>query len=138
MSIADHSLFINCGGPRTTFEGNDYEEDLTNRGPSYFFSSSDKWAFSSSGVYVGLQAASYIATNTFSLNVSGPNFYNTARLAPNSLKYYGLCLQEGSYRVRLHFAEIMFSSGSTYSSLGRRIFDVAIQVSLRPNFFFCK
>ncbi|XP_055801646.1 probable LRR receptor-like serine/threonine-protein kinase At1g53430 isoform X3 [Solanum dulcamara] len=122
-----HSLFINCGGPRTTFEGNDYEEDLANRGPSYFFSSSDKWAFSSSGVYVGLQAASYIATNTFSLNVAGPNFYNTARLAPNSLKYYGLCLQEGSYRVRLHFAEIMFSNGSTYSSLGRRIFDVAIQ-----------
>ncbi|KAK6773487.1 hypothetical protein RDI58_028725 [Solanum bulbocastanum] len=93
------SLFINCGGGRTTFEGNDYEEDMI----------------------------SYIATNTFSLDVSGPDFYNTARLAPNSLKYYGLCLRGGSYRVRLHFAEIMFSNDSTYSSLGRRIFDVAIQ-----------
>lgn len=122
-----HSLFINCGGTRTKFDGDDYEEDLTNRGPSFFFSSSDKWAFSSSGVYVGLQDASYIATNTFSLNVSGADFYKTARLAPNSLKYYGLCLQGGSYRVRLHFAEIMYSNDSTYSSLGRRIFDVAIQ-----------
>ncbi|KAK4728031.1 hypothetical protein R3W88_032948 [Solanum pinnatisectum] len=121
------SLFINCGGPRTSFEGNDYEGDTTDRGPSYFSSHSDRWAFSSSGVYVGLQEASYIAKNTFSLDVSGPDFYNTARLAPNSLKYYGLCLRGGSYRVRLHFAEIMFSNDSTYSSLGRRIFDVAIQ-----------
>ncbi|KAH0734499.1 hypothetical protein KY285_010206 [Solanum tuberosum] len=126
MSIADTSLFINCGGGRTTFEGNDYEEDKISSGPSYFSSSSDKWAFSSSGVYMGRQN-SYIATNTFSLDVSGPDFYNTARLAPNSLKYYGLCLREGIYRVRLHFAEIMFSNDSTYSSLGRRIFDVAIQ-----------
>ncbi|XP_049398010.1 probable LRR receptor-like serine/threonine-protein kinase At1g53430 isoform X3 [Solanum stenotomum] len=122
-----HSLFINCGGGRITFEGNDYEADLTYRGPSYFFSSSDRWAFSSSGVYVGLANVSYIATNRFLLNISGPDFYNTARLAPNSLKYYGLCLLGGSYRVRLHFAEIMFSNDSTYSSLGRRIFDVAIQ-----------
>uniref|UniRef100_M1CSF9 non-specific serine/threonine protein kinase n=1 Tax=Solanum tuberosum TaxID=4113 RepID=M1CSF9_SOLTU len=121
------SLFINCGGGRTTFEGNDYEEDKISSGPSYFSSSSDKWAFSTSGVYVGRVNASYIATNTFSLDVSGPDFYNTARLAPNSLKYYGLCLRGGSYRVRLHFAEIMFSNDSTYSSLGRRIFDVAIQ-----------
>uniref|UniRef100_M1CSG1 non-specific serine/threonine protein kinase n=1 Tax=Solanum tuberosum TaxID=4113 RepID=M1CSG1_SOLTU len=127
MSIADTSLFINCGGGRTTFEGNDYEEDKISSGPSYFSSSSDKWAFSTSGVYVGRVNASYIATNTFSLDVSGPDFYNTARLAPNSLKYYGLCLRGGSYRVRLHFAEIMFSNDSTYSSLGRRIFDVAIQ-----------
>ncbi|KAK4727383.1 hypothetical protein R3W88_032300 [Solanum pinnatisectum] len=122
-----HSLIINCGGRRITFEGNDYEEDLTNKGPSYFFSSSDRWAFSSSGVYVGLANVSYIATNRFLLNISGADFYNTARLAPNSLKYYGLCLRGGSYRVRLHFAEIMFSNDSTYSSLGRRIFDVAIQ-----------
>ncbi|CAN4096958.1 unnamed protein product [Withania somnifera] len=105
-----HSLFINCGGTRTKFDGNDYEEDLTRF-----------------GVYVGHQDASYIAENTFSLDVTGADFYKTARLAPNSLKYYGLCLQVGSYRVRLHFAEIMYSNDSTYSSLGRRIFDVAIQ-----------
>ncbi|XP_009772943.1 probable LRR receptor-like serine/threonine-protein kinase At1g53430 [Nicotiana sylvestris] len=122
-----HSLFINCGGSSTSFEGNEYKEDLANGGPSYFFTSLDRWAFSSSGVFMGDQGASYIATNKFSLNVSGPEFYKTARLAPTSLKYYALCLRQGSYRVRLHFAEIMFSNDSTYSSLGRRIFDVSIQ-----------
>ncbi|MCD9643975.1 hypothetical protein HAX54_031887 [Datura stramonium] len=122
-----HSLFINCGGTSTNFEENKYEQDLANGGPSYFFSSSDKWAFSSSGVYVGFQDAMYTANNTFSLDVPGADFYKTARLAPNSLRYYGLCLREGSYRVRLHFAEIMYSNDSKYSSLGRRIFDVAIQ-----------
>ncbi|KAL2496549.1 putative LRR receptor-like serine/threonine-protein kinase [Forsythia ovata] len=33
----------------------------------------------------------------------------------------------GSYRVRLHFAEIIYTDDSTFSSLGRRIFDVSIQ-----------
>ncbi|KAK4344050.1 hypothetical protein RND71_037144 [Anisodus tanguticus] len=123
-----HSLFINCGGSPTKFEGNDYEEDLAPGGPAYFFSPSDKWAFSSSGVYIDRQdGASYTTTNTFSLNVSGPDFYKSARLAPNSLKYYGLCLRRGSYRVQLHFAEIMYSNDTNFSSLGRRIFDVAIQ-----------
>ncbi|KAE9456685.1 hypothetical protein C3L33_11412, partial [Rhododendron williamsianum] len=71
--------------------------------------------------------ASYKANNTFALNVNGEEFYQTARLAPNSLKYYGLCLRGGSYKVRLHFAEIMYSDDQTFSSLGKRLFDVSIQ-----------
>lgn len=63
--------------------------------------------------------------------MTGGNIYNNARLAPTSLRYYGLCLRQGSYRVRLHFAEIMYTDDSTFSSLGRRIFDVSIQVSYR-------
>ncbi|CAA7402400.1 unnamed protein product [Spirodela intermedia] len=54
--------------------------------------------------------------------------YKTARLSPLSLKYYGLCLQPGNYTVKLHFAEIVFTPGPTYGSLGRRVFDVSIQV----------
>ncbi|CAK9170777.1 unnamed protein product, partial [Ilex paraguariensis] len=125
-----HSLFINCGGSTMNFEGNEYEEDLTTRGPSYFFASSEKWAFSSSGVFMGNDNANYIASNPFALNVTGADFYKTARLAPSSLKYYGLCLRKGSYRVQLHFAEVMYSDDSTFSSLGRRIFDVSIQGSV--------
>ncbi|CAI8600127.1 unnamed protein product [Vicia faba] len=34
---------------------------------------------------------------------------------------------QGSYKVKLHFAEIMFSDDQTFKSLGRRIFDVSIQ-----------
>ena len=108
-------------------DGNEYEEDSTQGGPSYFFSSAN-WAYSSTGLYMGNDKASYRADNSFALNITGADFYRTARLAPNSLKYYGLCLRKGSYRVRLHFAEIMYSNDQTFSSIGKRIFDVSIQV----------
>ncbi|KAK6934122.1 Serine-threonine/tyrosine-protein kinase, catalytic domain [Dillenia turbinata] len=122
-----YSLFINCGGGKMSYDGHEYEEDLTAGGPSNFFSSSQKWAYSSTGTYMGNDKANFIASNTFGLNVSGAEFYKSARLAPLSLKYYGLCLRKGSYRVRLHFAEIMYSDDDSFSSLGRRIFDVSIQ-----------
>nr|XP_027126996.1 probable LRR receptor-like serine/threonine-protein kinase At1g53430 [Coffea arabica] len=121
-----YSLFINCGGSRIGFEGNEYEDDQTNRGPAYFFSSSEKWAYTSSGVFIGKDDANYV-TSSASSNLTGGEIYRTARQAPASLKYYGLCLRKGSYKVRLHFAEIMYSDDKKFSSLGRRIFDVSIQ-----------
>ncbi|RWR96265.1 Protein kinase domain-containing protein [Cinnamomum micranthum f. kanehirae] len=54
----------------------------------------------------------------------------TARLSPLSLTYYGLCLGNGNYIVKLHFAEIVFTDDRTYSSIGKRIFDVYIQGEL--------
>lgn len=121
-----------------TDNGNQYEEDLTLSEASQFFSSYEKWGYSSTGIYMGNEKAGYIATNKFSLNVTGPDFYKTARLAPVSLKYYGLCLMKGSYKVQLHFAEIMYTNDQTYSSLGQRIFDVSIQVSKRRQCtYFC-
>ncbi|KAG9143373.1 hypothetical protein Leryth_022224 [Lithospermum erythrorhizon] len=126
----NYSLFINCGGDRITIDRNIYEEDTTNEGPSHFYASGQRWAYSSGGVYMDNTRAGYIATNTFSLNITGPDFYRTARVAPDWLKYYGLCLREGSYKVHLHFAEIMFSDDETFNSLGERIFDVAIQCEL--------
>lgn len=129
LPYADHSLFINCGGTKIPFEGNEYEGDQSSGGPSYFFYSPEKWAYTSAGVFMGKDKAKYVAENSFSLNVTDAEFYQTARLAPASLKYYGLCLKKGSYRVRLHFAEIMYSDGKNFSSLGKRIFDVSIQVS---------
>ncbi|KAK2969077.1 hypothetical protein RJ640_021116, partial [Escallonia rubra] len=126
-TVHNHSLFINCGGGNTNFEKNEYEEDLDTSGPSYFFVSSEKWAYSSTGLFMGNDRANYIASTS---NVAGPDFYKTARLAPTSLKFYGLCLRNGSYRVRLHFAEIMYSNDLTFSSLGKRIFDISIQGNL--------
>ncbi|TYG71411.1 hypothetical protein ES288_D05G393800v1 [Gossypium darwinii] len=121
-----HSLFINCGGEATTsVDGDDYEEDLSNSGPSTFFSSANKWAYSSTGVYLGNEGAPYTARTSSAVN--GSEFYKTARIAPQSLKYYGLCLRQGNYKVQLHFAEIMFSDNQTFDSLGRRLFDVSIQ-----------
>lgn len=57
-----------------------------------------------------------------------PELYTEARLSPLSLKYYGLCLKNGDYRVMLHFAEILFTDDKTFLSNGKRVFDVFIQV----------
>ncbi|XP_038898936.1 probable LRR receptor-like serine/threonine-protein kinase At1g53440 isoform X2 [Benincasa hispida] len=122
-----HSLFINCGGPRMEVDGNEYEEDATPGGKSNFLSISDRWAYSSTGVFLGDENANYRETSS---NASIPNIYRTARLAPLSLKYYGLCLRRGSYNVKLHFAEIMYTADQTFSSLGERIFDISIQGNL--------
>ncbi|XP_048498826.1 probable LRR receptor-like serine/threonine-protein kinase At1g53430 isoform X4 [Beta vulgaris subsp. vulgaris] len=119
-----HSLFINCGGGKMSFEGNEYEEDTVSDGPSIFFASGQKWAYSSTGTFQFDGDANFLA-GTSDPNVTG--IYQTARLAPLSLKYYGLCMRRGSYTVKLHFAEIMFTDDQNFSSNGRRIFDVAIQ-----------
>ncbi|KAL2594560.1 hypothetical protein AAZV13_12G196400 [Glycine max] len=123
-----HSLFINCGGPETKFEGNEYEADLSPLGISnYVPGNSGKWAYSSTGVYLGNAKADYIATNQLSLDINGPDYYHTARIAPLYLNYYGLCMLNGNYKVKLHFAEIAFSDDQSYCNLGKRVFDVSIQ-----------
>lgn len=135
MSIpsAVHSLYINCGGP--TF--GEYEADETAGGPSYFLSSSPlKWAYSSTGDYMdGGNDQKYTVAVASSSNETSQEIFQTARIAPLSLKYYGLCLRKGSYNVTLHFAEIMYSDDQTFSSLGKRIFDIVIQVSKSSTFF---
>ncbi|GMN72118.1 hypothetical protein TIFTF001_054684 [Ficus carica] len=67
--------------------------------------------------------------NSSTLTVANPKLYMNARLSPISLTYYAFCLVNGSYTVKLHFAEIMFTNDKKYSSLGRRLFDVYIQVA---------
>ncbi|KAF9666682.1 hypothetical protein SADUNF_Sadunf16G0254100 [Salix dunnii] len=122
-----HSLFINCGGSSETVGDHEYEDDTTPGGAAEFASLSERWGYSSTGTYIGNDNGAYRATNSFGLNVTGEGFYQTARLAPQSLKYYGLCMLAGSYKVQLHFAEIMYSNNQSFSSLGRRIFDISIQ-----------
>ncbi|MCI06729.1 LRR receptor-like kinase, partial [Trifolium medium] len=78
-----HSLFINCGGPDTEFDGNEYEADEHLRGISNFVpSASGKWAYSSTGVFLGNEKADYVARNLFSLNINDSEYYQTARIAP--------------------------------------------------------
>ncbi|KAG8070202.1 hypothetical protein GUJ93_ZPchr0006g43479 [Zizania palustris] len=97
------SMFINCGGKSVEVDGNIYADDSSQIGTSTFILSDDrKWAYSSTGDFV-------------------------ARLSPLSLKYYGLCMENGEYSVKLHFAEIVFTEDHTYYSNGKRVFDVLIQ-----------
>ncbi|BAT89458.1 hypothetical protein VIGAN_06041300 [Vigna angularis var. angularis] len=123
-----NSLFINCGGAEGEFEGNNYVGDLSRNGISNFdLRNDEQWAYSSTGVFMGNNDADFVAENTFSLNISGPEYYQNARLSPMSLNYYGFCLPNGQYKVKLHFAEIMYTDDQTFRSLGRRIFDVSVQ-----------
>lgn len=101
-----------------------------------FYSRPD-WAFSSTGNFMDndIDADSYIYTSTSALyNVNGPDseLYKTARASPLSLTYYGVCMMNGNYTVKLHFAELLFTNDSSFNSLGKRIFDVYLQVNLKP------
>lgn len=92
------------------------------------------WALSSTGNFMDndIDSDAYLLTNSSPLsNVSTlyKDLYTTARVSPLSMTYYGLCLMNGNYTVKLHFAEIEFTNGRTFSSLGKRIFDVYIQVT---------
>ncbi|CAN0921625.1 Probable LRR receptor-like serine/threonine-protein kinase At1g53440 [Linum grandiflorum] len=120
-------LYINCGGDETSFGNKTYVADRSpDDGISTFFSVVEKWGYSSTGVYVDNENADYVASNNFKHNKTA-DIYETARVAPQSLKYYGFCMVNGNYNVTLHFAEIKFSNDETFASLGRRIFDISIQ-----------
>ncbi|CAA6665672.1 unnamed protein product [Spirodela intermedia] len=117
----NYNLFINCGGERVVVDGNEYEPDPSLEGTSkYYLSRSGKWALSSTGNFIGGSRAPFVAENTSTLTMPNAELYTSARLNPLSLKYYGLCLQPGNYTVKLHFAEIVFTSGPTFGNLGRR------------------
>jgi hypothetical protein len=123
------SLFINCGGKSVTVDRVTYKDDSSPIGTSTFVLSNDKkWAYSSTGDFVGNENADYIARNTSELTLAHSELYTEARLSSLSLKYYGLCMENGEYIVKLHFAEIVFTEDHTYVSNGKRVFDVFIQV----------
>ncbi|CAH9107437.1 unnamed protein product [Cuscuta europaea] len=134
-SRKNYALHLNCGGKETVIgDGTTYDADLQARGAS-MFSSRPNWAFSSTGNFMDndVDADSYIYTNTSPLhNVSGVDsaLYTTARVSPLSLTYYGLCMINGNYTVKLHFAEIIFTNDNSFNSLGKRIFDVYLQEHL--------
>lgn len=124
------SLLVNCGGPDLTVKDSNrraiYEGDFGSD-PSRFLSN-NYWGYISSGTFLdGTYSESSRAVRP-TANISIPDLYTTARLSPLSLTYFHYCLENGSYNVSLHFAEIMFTSDNTYNSVGRRTFDIYIQV----------
>ncbi|XP_010246513.1 PREDICTED: probable leucine-rich repeat receptor-like serine/threonine-protein kinase At3g14840 [Nelumbo nucifera] len=126
-----YKLNINCGGREVTIGDSIYGSDQDTAGPSTFFQSKYNWVFSSTGYFLDddKNVDDFLVT-TASRPLNNPEnseLYMSARLSPLSLTYYGYCLLKGSYNVKLHFAEIMFTNDRNFSSLGRRIFDVYIQ-----------
>ncbi|XP_050147220.1 probable LRR receptor-like serine/threonine-protein kinase At1g56130 isoform X3 [Malus sylvestris] len=124
---------INCGGPE--MKGRDgilYDAEDSALGPATFnVTSIEKWAVSNVGMFSEGVNRSFLE-NTLK-HVTGtdvtPELFQTSRLSPGSLRYYGLGLQNGPYTVTLHFAETDFDKRiqQTWESLGRRVFDIYIQ-----------
>ncbi|KAI3809621.1 hypothetical protein L1987_19217 [Smallanthus sonchifolius] len=110
----------------------DIISDLPPGGASYFTSTDSRWGFSNTGNFMDnrIGTDSYIVKNTSRLLMNNSELYMSARASALSLTYYGFCLVNGSYNVSLHFAEILFTDDATYSSLGRRVFDIYIQGEL--------
>ncbi|KAG6407995.1 hypothetical protein SASPL_130997 [Salvia splendens] len=128
-----NSFAVNSGGPeQADTNGSVYDDDSEKLGAaSLYTSSSNKWAVSSSGVFISnINGPIYIAqTDSQIANTLDSELYKTARIAPASLRYYGLSLENGVYRVELHFAEVVMDYDSaSWEGLGRRVFDVYIQV----------
>ncbi|KAK6230796.1 hypothetical protein QUC31_002314 [Theobroma cacao] len=125
-----HFLYINCGGREENVNGTTYEADYGTAGPSTFFQSTNTWAFSNTGIFLGDDRSDdiYVSENMQLLMID--ELYRTARLSPSSLTYYAFCLANRTYNISLHFAEIQFADGQNFSSLGRRIFDVYIQAHI--------
>ncbi|CAN1328798.1 Probable LRR receptor-like serine/threonine-protein kinase RFK1 [Linum perenne] len=123
----------NLGGKDLTIKENEtdilYEGDAQMLGGTarYFLNEQSYWGISSTGDFLDdndYQNTRYtVATQSPSI----PELYSTARIAPISLTYFHYCLENDKYTVRLHFAEIVFTNDRTYTSLGKRVFDVYIQ-----------
>ncbi|XP_061370404.1 probable LRR receptor-like serine/threonine-protein kinase At1g07650 [Gastrolobium bilobum] len=135
VSKYHYSMHINCGGNEANISGNIYEADREQKGASMLYYPGQDWALSSTGNFMDndIDSDSYIVVNTSRLNsvsVLNSELYTTARVSPLALTYYGLCLINGNYTVKLHFAEIIYINDRSYNSLGRRVFDVYVQGEL--------
>ncbi|KAL8090907.1 putative LRR receptor-like serine/threonine-protein kinase At1g07650 isoform X3 [Apium graveolens] len=128
------SLHVNCGGKevkedngKVLYEG---EETAVGSAATLYESTNNHWGFSSTGDFQdddNDQNKAFVETLESVPSTNIPPIYTTARVSPLSLTYFRYCLENGSYNVSLHFAEIQFTSDNTSSSLGRRIFDIYVQ-----------
>lgn len=124
-------MHINCGGQQTTIGKITYEQDSEPNGNAEFFRNSSKkadWGFSSTGEFWKAEVPTNIARNSSILRMNDTQLYKEARISATSLTYYGRCLAKGNYTVTLSFSEIVFTDDGSYTSSGRRVFDIFIQV----------
>ncbi|WZZ60476.1 hypothetical protein YC2023_060583 [Brassica napus] len=135
LVVDQRSLHINCGGESTTVTNTSgkiiYEVDNSET------KSVTNQHFQNRGISNTGLLSNDIYTISTSLTLPGgsPDFYKTARRSAISLVYYAFCLENGAYNVKLHFMEIQFTDEKLYSRLGRRIFDVYIQVKRQGELF---
>ncbi|CAN6683954.1 unnamed protein product [Malus baccata var. baccata] len=142
MKLTDANFSINCGGPQMMGrDGILYETEDSALGPATFIvTSTEKWGVSNAGLFPENSENPLFTRNTLA-QVTGtdvtPKLFQTSRMSPGSLRYYGMGLENGLYTVTLHFAETVYESrtSQTWQSLGRRVFDIYIQGTRRTKDF---
>ncbi|GMI93622.1 hypothetical protein like AT1G56130 [Hibiscus trionum] len=126
---------IKCGGRQMMSNGILFEAENSSLGAATInVTSTQKWAVSNVGSFADRQNQQYVETTPSQIRTTNtPELYQTSRLSPGSLRYYGLGLENGNYTVNLFFAETGFPdrASRTWESLARRVFDVYIQGTLR-------
>jgi hypothetical protein len=131
--FAAASFAVDCGGSRTIF-GSDssvYQADNASLGAaSYYVAGAPTWGVSSVGRFMDPPNGSYIIYSSRQFqNTLDSALFQTARMSPSSLRYYGIGLENGNYTVTLQFAEVDFPDIQSWRSRGRRIFDIYVQVA---------
>ncbi|KAL0759755.1 hypothetical protein Bca101_075905 [Brassica carinata] len=127
------SLHINCGGPDVTIENSRgrflYEGDNSGRTGSAMNYHGKNWGFSNTGDFMDdiITEDTYSVSSESPLSAKYPELYQTARRSPLSLAYFAFCFENGSYNVKLHFAEIQFSDEEPYARLATRFFNIYVQ-----------
>ncbi|KAF4354493.1 hypothetical protein F8388_022215 [Cannabis sativa] len=125
------SFSVKSGGTEVvSASGTKYAADSEQLGAASLYTNSKlNWAVSNTGNFLfSPKGPQYIAsTNSQITKTLDSELYKTARISPNSLRYFGFGLVNGEYVVELHFAEIAMGDSRTWKALGRRIFDVYIQ-----------
>ncbi|XP_071727446.1 probable LRR receptor-like serine/threonine-protein kinase At1g56130, partial [Rutidosis leptorrhynchoides] len=126
-----NSFAVKCGGPQQVSSfGVKYDDDSETLGASSVYASSNNnWAVSNTGSFISNPNGPQYTTQTASqiIGTLDSELYQTARISPNSLRYYGLGLRNGRYNVELHFSEIQMDDSESWKGLGRRLFDIYIQ-----------
>ncbi|KAJ4704047.1 LRR receptor-like kinase [Melia azedarach] len=125
-----HSLFINAGGEETIIGKNHYNAD--DKTSNFYVNPANNWAYSCSGDFPWSteNPKDYIKNMTCGVSIPEAPLYAKSRLCPQSLTYYGFCLHNGNYTVKLHFAETVYTNQDDHSSTGKRVFDIYIQGKL--------
>ncbi|BAH92817.1 Os04g0616501, partial [Oryza sativa Japonica Group] len=126
------SFAVNCGSNRF-ISGSDnlrYETDDVNlQAASYNVTGAPTWGVSNVGKFMDAPNGNYIiySSRQFQHTLDSELFL-TSRMSPSSLRYYGIGLENGNYTVTLQFAEFGIEDTQSWKSLGRRVFDIYVQV----------
>jgi hypothetical protein len=126
------SFAVDCGSNRLISASDNlrYQTDDASLGPaSYSVTGAPTWGVSNVGKFVDAPNGSYIIYSSRQFqNTLDSELFQTSRMSPSSLRYYGIGLENGNYTVTLQFAEFGIEDTQTWKSLGRRVFDIYVQV----------